>query len=150
MRQIPLEEVSDSSVSNSRVLEMMITITFFCALPFLAAGTMISLWLTLNSLQLISHLVLLNIEMPAKTADMLVGVLSFLRLDFIGINSESELLIQEEIDASKFNLIRHQAGYTNSYAQNLVCITLGLLLVYSLLMIIQTNRCCKQVDYQGR
>ena len=103
------------------------------ALPFCLLGSLLPIWMFVNTLQLIAHTPLINTAMPSNAHYFLMKYLNIVRLNISSVDQrvESSFGLGKVGTQSIFlNQLMQVCGYHHSFVQNLnVMILLGLVLI---------------------
>jgi len=108
---ISKEQVSGVESLGSLWLALIyiaIAISFFLAI---FKGSLLSTWMMINSLQLIAHLPLISVRLPANAHYFLLNFLGLVRLNFESINASIDSLSDR---LSEYELIASEDSYFNS------------------------------------
>jgi hypothetical protein len=102
---LPVSEVSSLQETFEAVLPIMGCTMVFGMILFSSMRILVAVWITLGSLQMIAHMILVIPDMPSRPFFMLLGALSWLKLDIL-IPGSTQELSQEDQEISSFNEIR--------------------------------------------
>ena len=128
------------------IVSIAVTITFILAL--FCRGSLITTWLCINSVQLLAHVPMIAIKLPANSHYFLLNFLSVLRLNFksfndsvddLGSRLEEYQLISN--DNTFYSAHLHNMGYRYSFAHNTLLIACAaLVLAFVWLFVTVTER----------
>jgi ABC-type Na+ efflux pump permease subunit len=136
-------------------------ITVALAVSFILAvfkGSLLTSWMMISSLQLIAHLPMLSVKLPAHAHYFLVNLLGLVRLNLTSLNAsvddissqlkEHELLEDPE---SHFSSAMHASGYRVGLIRNMLfalCLTLVVLLAWAISAMLESI--CKDQSCQKK
>jgi hypothetical protein len=129
------------------MIYLAVTISFFLAI---FQGSLASTWMLINTLQLIAHLPLISVRLPANAHFFILNFLSLIRLNIESINEsidaigdtmgESRLMSE---DGSFYSSQMRSSGYRFGFVRNMVlflCLALLIALVWLIIAIFKKLR----------
>lgn len=118
-------------------------------------GSVTTLWMFLNSLQLIVYTALLNVSLPADSRLFMTSLLDALRLNFGAPETSNEVegsIFEHTVKESTFNASILRLGYSARLFPNLASIGSiidGIFAIWALALVYQViqEACCKKINF---
>ena len=113
-------------------------------------GSLLTMWVFINSLQLIAHIPLVAISMPANAHYFLLNFLNLVRLNITALNKQLDTLDGEMTDyelsthdGNFYSAALHNSGYSFNLVRNLIiiiCIGAAIAMIWLFTAVIRVCR----------
>lgn len=130
LRQI--NPIEGDGIDNLSYLNGWAYASILLILPFASLGSLLPTWMFINSLQIIAHMPLMNSLMPGNAHYFLTKYLDMVRWRNKDFNKWLDGYVNwkdYDVDVGFFHLLLKEGGYEHLYAENLVLILAGVVLI---------------------